>query len=118
VAAQYYEISDEELYRKASPVNVVGDMEVPCVIVHALDDQVVPITEAYDMLAAAVDNPMVDALVVPAGGHALYQIACAGWFYRSLETFFTYWAEFGSRPGQRAGRAGIEGTDSFGSSNN
>ncbi len=118
VAAQYYEVSDEELYRKASPVNVVGDMEVPCLIIHALDDQVVPIAEAYDMLVASVDNPMVDALIVPAGGHALYPIACPGWFYRSLDTFFTYWAEFGPDEGHLAGASGTDTLDTFGNSNN
>jgi predicted alpha/beta-fold hydrolase len=118
VAAQYYEVSDEELYRKASPLNVVGDLEVPCLIVHSLDDQVVPVTEAYDMLAAAVDNPMVDALVVPSGGHVLYQIACAGWFYRSLETFFTYWAEFGPEEGRLSGASGTDTMDTFGNPNN
>lgn len=118
VAAQYYEVSEEELYRKASPLSVVGNMEVPCLIVHALDDQVVPITEAYDMLAVAVDNPMVDALIVPAGGHALYQIACTGWFYRSLETFFIYWAEFGPEESRLAGTSGTDTMDTFGNPNN
>jgi pimeloyl-ACP methyl ester carboxylesterase len=117
VAAQYYEISDQELYRKASPVNVVGEIEVPCLIVHSLDDQIVPISEAYDLLAAAVDNPMVDALVVPAGGHALYQIACPGWFNKTLETYFTYWAEFGPEGGNLAGPSGTDTMDTFGNPN-
>lgn len=118
VTAQYYELAESDVFNKASPVETVGEVEVPCLIVHALDDGVVPVDEAYDLLAAAIDNPMVDSLIVPSGGHALYQITSPGWFNKVVETFFTYWAEFGSRPGQRTGRAGNEGTESFGNSDN
>ena len=118
VSAQYYEISEEELYRKASPVNIIGEIEVPSLIIHSLDDQVVSVTEAYDLLAASVDNPMVDALLVPSGGHANYQLTSPNWFYKTLETFFTYWAQFSPEGGQCSGTSGSDTIGTFGNLNN
>ena len=117
VAAQYYEISEEELYRKASPVNVIGEIEVPSLIIHSLDDNVVSVAEAYDLVAASVDNPMVDALLVPSGGHANYQLTSPNWFYKTLETFFTYWARFSPEGGQYSGTSG-SGSDTIGTFGN
>jgi predicted alpha/beta-fold hydrolase len=118
VAAQYYEITEQDLYANASPINAVGDIEVPCLIVHAVDDRIIPVDEAYDLLAAAIDNPMVGSLIVPSGGHIMYEMACPGWFHTTLKIFFTYWAEFGSQQGQQTGHRGGDSTDMFGNSNN
>ncbi len=118
VTAQYYELAERDIFARASAVKAVGEVEVPCLIIHAIDDRVVPVDEAYDLLAAAMDNPMVDSLIVPTGGHGLYQMTSPGWFYRVLETFFTYWAEFGPPPGQRAGQSGSESSGTHGNPNN
>jgi len=116
VAGQYYEIGAEELMRKASPVNVMREIEVPCLIIHAEDDTIVPPSEAALLIEAAADNPMVDSLVVPGGSHALYQLTNRRWFYETLETFFSYWAEFGS--GGDSAQDGIDSIDMFGNPNN
>ena len=97
VAAQYYEISEEELYRKASPAGAVSAIEVPCLIIHSRDDPVIPVAEARELEALASENPMVGVLVAPAGGHAMYQAVSPGWFYTVLETFLRYWGEEGER---------------------
>lgn len=115
VSSQYYEMSDQELYRKASPLRVVSKIEVPCLIIHALDDNIIPVTEARELLAAAVDNPMVDALVVPSGGHALYPAVSPDWYYSVLRTFFTYWAEF---EGNVTGQYGIDSVNTSGNQDN
>ena len=116
VASQYYEISEEDLYRKASPVKVMGELEVPCLVIHATDDPVVPVGEAEDLLAAAVDNPMVDFMITPTGGHALYQVTSPRWFYRVLEMFFSYWGEFGG--GETSSQEGINSMGMFGNPDN
>lgn len=118
VTSQYYEMSESDIYRRASAVGALGGVEVPCLIVHAVDDAVVPVDQAYDLLAAAADNPLVDSLIVPSGGHCLYHITSPRWFNRVTETFFTYWAEFGSTPAPLAGRGGGESTGTFGNLNN
>jgi predicted alpha/beta-fold hydrolase len=118
VAAQYYEISEEDLYRKASPVNFVSEIEVPSLILHAVDDQTVPVAEAYDLVAASVDNPMVDALVVPSGGHAILPLTNPTWFNRVLETFFAYWADFGQEGDQYTGTSGTDTIGTFDNPNN
>lgn len=95
VSGQYYEMGTEELFRKASPVKRIVESEVPCLIIHALDDFIVPPDEAEKLLAAARDNPMVDALLTPSGGHACYEFCGRRWFHATLERFFSYWGEFG-----------------------
>ena len=117
VSTQYYEIGEQELYRRASPVRTVGEIEVPCLIVHALDDFIVPIDEAYDLLAAAIDNPMVDSLVVPSGGHALYHLTSPAWINTTLRAFFSYWAEFGTLDEEWTGPP-TDSIDTFGNPNN
>lgn len=116
VASQYYEITEEELYKKASPVNSIGDIEVPCLILHSLDDNVVPVAEADDLVAAAKDNPMVGSLIVPRGGHGMYQFTNPRWFYESVRTFFSYWGECELGPELSPDR--IDSIPLFGNPNN
>lgn len=116
VSSQYYEIKDAELYRKASPINSISEIEVPCLIIHSSDDPVVPVGHAEDLAAAAKDNPMVACMVVPKGVHALYQVVSPGWFFATLESFLTYWGESGvCREGSPAG---IDTTEMFGNPDN
>jgi len=98
VASQYYELAEHDLYASASPVECLADIEVPCLVTHSLDDPVTPVDEAYDLLAAATDNPLVDSLIVPSGAHVLYSLVCPSWFYETLRTYFTYWGEFNPNP--------------------
>jgi pimeloyl-ACP methyl ester carboxylesterase len=116
VASQYYEVTGEELFRKASPVHCVRDIDVPCLIIHSLDDTIVPVEEADDLIEAASDNPMVAAMVLPRGGHALYQLTNPGWFYGTIGTFLTYWGEAGLGPDLT--RDGIDTLDFYGNPNN
>lgn len=118
VSSQYYEISTEEMLRKASPVNTIQEVEVPCLIVHAADDYIVPVRDAEDLLAAAADNPMVGGLIVPAGGHALYPMVSRRWFYEVLYTFFAYWGEFALDSEARPWPADADSMDIFGNPNN
>lgn len=116
VASQYYEMTEEELYKKASPVNFVREIEVPCLVLHSLDDTIVPVGEADDLIAAAKDNPMVGSLIMPHGGHGLYQFTNPRWFYETVRTFFNYWGEF--ELGPDFSPDGIDSINFFGNPNN
>jgi predicted alpha/beta-fold hydrolase len=116
VSGQYYEISDKDLYRKASPLNAVREIEVPCLMIHAEDDLIVPVREAEDLRAEAKDNPMVDVLIMPGGGHALYAATDPNWFFKVLRTFFTYWGEFSAGPDSSS--EGFYSIDMFGNPDN
>jgi pimeloyl-ACP methyl ester carboxylesterase len=94
VTAQYYEIEEDELLMKSSPINSIRRIEVPCILVHSQNDQVIPVKDALEIESEARDNPMVEVLVIPDGGHTLHQIRCKDWFYRIVKAFFTYWGEF------------------------
>ncbi|MBU1942189.1 MAG: alpha/beta fold hydrolase [Actinobacteria bacterium] len=117
VSCQYYEISSEELDRKASPVNAVREIEVPCLIVHAEDDFIVPVRDAEELLEAALDNPMVEGLVVPTGSHSLYPFVSRRWFFEVLHTFFAYWGDFSLVSDSRSWAVGAD-MDIFGNPNN
>lgn len=115
VTCQYYEATETEVYAKASPVNYIREVEVPCLAIHAEDDQVVPVLEAEDLAAAAADNPMFASLILPRGGHALYGAVSRRWFRETLRTFFTYWGEFEVGVDSEAG---TDSLDMFGNPNN
>ena len=116
VSSQYYEVTEKELYRKASPINSVRDIEVPCLIIHSRDDMVVPVREAHDLIEATRDNPMVASIVTPRGGHALYLLTNPRWFHEVIRTFFRYWSE--SDPGPDLARDGVDSANYFGNPNN
>jgi pimeloyl-ACP methyl ester carboxylesterase len=118
VSCQYYEMAESDLYSKASPVNMMSEIEVPCLLVHARDDLMSPVGDAHDLLAAAGENPMVSAMIVPSGAHELYGPGTRGWLSETLETFFTYWGEFGRTPEEAVGLAGIDSLDIFGNPDN
>lgn len=118
VSCQYYEIGESDLYRKASPLKAMSEIEVPCLLIHAQDDGVAPVADAHALLDAAGENPMVSALIVPTGGHSLYGPATRGWFHLVLETYFSYWAEYGQAPYDLLGLSGIDSMDIFGNPNN
>lgn len=118
VSCQYYEMAESDLYSKASPVKMMSEIEVPCLLVHARDDLMSPVGDAHDLLAAAGENPMVCAMIVPSGGHELYGPATRGWLSETLETFFTYWGEFSVVHEEGLGLAGIDSMDIFGNPDN
>lgn len=117
VACQYYEMTESDLYRKASPLKTMSDVEVPCLLVHASDDSASPVSDVDALLAAAGENPMVDAVVAPSGGHALYGPATSRWLARTLEVFFSYWAVYGP-PFDEVGPGGLDSLDIFGNPDN
>jgi len=118
VSCQYYEIGEVDLYRKASPLKIMTEIEVPCLLMHARDDLVAPIGDAQALLEAAGDNPMVAALLVPTGGHELYGPSTRKWFNKVLRTFFSYWGEFGLVADDVLGLAGIDSMDIYGNPDN
>jgi pimeloyl-ACP methyl ester carboxylesterase len=118
VSCQYYEIGEVDLYRKASPLKMMSEMEVPCLLVHAKDDLRSPVGDAHQLVEAAGENPMVAAMIVPSGGHELYGPATGKWFQRTLEVFFTYWGEFGLPPEDGLGLAGIDSMNIYGNPDN
>ncbi len=118
VPCQYYEIEEADLYRKASPARIMSEMKIPCLLLHAEDDLMSPVENARALLDAADENPMVAAMIVPCGGHALYGPATGKWFRLALETFFTYWGEYGSQTDGIFELAGIEGIEIFGNPDN
>ena len=118
VSCQYYEMGEGDLYSKASPVKMMSEIEVPCLLLHASDDVVSPVGEVHALLDAAGENPMVAAAIVHAGGHSLHGPATRKWLHSVVKTFFNYWGEFGLPPDDLLGLAGIDSMEIFGNPDN
>ncbi len=93
LAAEQYGVSEDEIYRRSSPMNHLADIRTPTLHIHAADDPVVPVLEAEDNLALAPGNPDFDVWIVPKGGHITFFAVDPRWFNSVLRTFFDAWAE-------------------------
>lgn len=92
IISQYYETPAGELLFDSSPISHIHEIEIPCLLIHSKDDFVIPAESTEDITLASMENPFVEAIVVPHGGHGLYHLVCPGWYYTTLRSFFTYWA--------------------------
>ena len=68
--------------------DVLGDLEVPALIVHSEDDPLVPGVHAERAREAAGDNPHVGVLELPFGGHIGLPYAAPGGTQALLATWF------------------------------
>src|SRR5659263_65431 len=92
IAAPHHGVSTEEFFANASPKNFLADVEVPLLIVHALDDPICPASEMDELSEIAAGNPNVEIWMMPAGNHCLFRYLDKGWYDKVMRDFFTYWA--------------------------
>lgn len=113
MSCQYYEMSEDSLYEKSSPVNVIDRLDKPCLVIHSERDRVVPAGEVEELLFCARRNPMIDSIILPCGGHGKYSAVYPAWFYRAIRTFLSYWTGLDAGP-----ETGTNGGNELGISNN
>lgn len=92
IAAPHYGISAEEYYRLSSPREFLADVQVPLLVVHALDDPICPASEMDELALLAEDNPNVEVWTLPTGSHCLFQYLDRSWYDTVTREFFTHWA--------------------------
>ncbi len=92
ISSQYYEMTEDEILRKASPVKHITNIEIPCLVIHSNDDLIVPINQAEALREAGADNPMAGFIINQTGGHAAYIYTNKKWLLDTLEIFFSSWA--------------------------
>lgn len=87
-AARHYGVTFDEFLRRSSPGEFVAHVNVPLLIVHSLDDGLVPVAQAEELATRAAGNPNVDVWVLPWGYHCLYEMAEPQWYWNVLRTVF------------------------------
>ena len=74
-------------YRGLPAGDKLGAARVPVLIVHGANDPIVPVQTVADLMAA-VDNPMVAAIVLPTGGHIGFAPFARDWYFSTILNFF------------------------------
>jgi predicted alpha/beta-fold hydrolase len=105
LAAPYYEVSVDELWSRAAPVNHIAGARVPVLVLHPEDDQIVKVDEARKLAELAADNDLVRVWILPAGKHGILDAVDHDWTYAVYRMFFERWAgyERGAEDGSRRG---------------
>ena len=69
VSAAYYGVDVEEIRQRSSAVNHIAGARVPVLVLHPIDDHMIPVRHADMLAAAAADNDLVRVWKLPGGGH-------------------------------------------------
>jgi predicted alpha/beta-fold hydrolase len=99
VSAPFYELTADEIWERAAPINHVADARVPLLVLHPEDDEIVKVTEARRLAEAAAGNDLVRVWILPAGKHGILDAIDHDWTYAVYRTFFDRWAAYAERDG-------------------
>ena len=102
LSAPYYELSAEEIWSRAAPINHVGDARVPVLVLHPTDDRIVKVDEARKLAAAADGNDLVRVWELPAGKHGVLEAIDRQWTFAVYRAFFERWGTYIERAPARA----------------
>jgi predicted alpha/beta-fold hydrolase len=99
VTAAYYELSPDEVRRRASAVNHIAGAQVPVLVLHPKDDHIIPVHHAEMLREAAAGNELVRVWILEGGGHGALDAVDKDWTYGVYRTFFERWARYADREG-------------------
>jgi predicted alpha/beta-fold hydrolase len=94
VSAAYYELSVEEIRRRSSAVNHIAGARVPVLVLHPIDDAIIPVEHAHLLAEAAEGNELVRVWDLPGGGHGAIDAVDRDWAYAVYRRFFERWATY------------------------
>jgi predicted alpha/beta-fold hydrolase len=97
LSAPYYEVSADEIWERAAPVNHIGGARVPVLVLHPEDDRIIKVEEAAKLADAAADNDVVRVWTLPAGKHGILDAIDHDWTFGVYRTFFERWARYTER---------------------
>jgi predicted alpha/beta-fold hydrolase len=71
VVAPHYEVGAEHLYRHVNVADRIDDVAPATLVVHAVDDPVVPVDHTLEIerRASALGCEHIDVVITPNGGH-------------------------------------------------
>jgi predicted alpha/beta-fold hydrolase len=99
VSAAYYDLGVEQIHQRSSAVNHIAAARVPVLVLHPVDDHVIPVSHAEMLAEAARDNDLVRVWELPGGGHGALDAIDRGWTYSVYRGFFERWAAYADREG-------------------
>lgn len=94
VVAPHYGLGVDEVHRRSSAKNHIQGTRVPLLVLHAEDDEVIPVEHARMLEEAAAGNPNVRVWILPGGAHAAFDALDKRWTYTVYRAFFERWAEY------------------------
>jgi predicted alpha/beta-fold hydrolase len=94
LSAPYYELSADEIWERAAPVNHIGDARVPALVLHPEDDRIIKVEEARKLADAAAGNDLVRVWMLPAGKHGILDAIDHDWTFGVYRAFFERWARY------------------------
>lgn len=78
----------DELYDLANPKWKVPLMRGPVMLVHAMDDPVVPVRHARRMERYSEGYPHIQTLIMPWGSHTMFEILEKHWYWEVMRRYF------------------------------
>jgi predicted alpha/beta-fold hydrolase len=100
LSADYYGLDVEEIRRHSSAVNHIAEAKVPTLILHPVDDQIIPVSHARMLAEAAAANDKVAVWELPGGGHGALDAIDRDWTFGVYRRFFERWGRY---PGREEG---------------
>ena len=90
VAAPFYGVTVDELFKNASALAAVGRMSVPVFQLHAVDDWIVPVEHAARLRAEArrLGNELVGVCIRSRGAHCAFRRVFGSWRSALAREFF------------------------------
>lgn len=80
-------LSAPQLTYRASPRFHVQDIEAPALILHAVDDVVIPPFHAHVLRGASESNPNVEVHLTEMGGHTTFNVWDETWYWATVDAF-------------------------------
>jgi predicted alpha/beta-fold hydrolase len=103
LSAPYYELSADEIWRRAAPVNHVPNARVPVLILHPEDDRIIKVEEARKLAESAAGNDSVRVWMLPAGKHGILDAIDHDWTFGVYRAFFERWGRYAERAAEGNG---------------
>jgi pimeloyl-ACP methyl ester carboxylesterase len=98
VTAAYYELAPEEIRFRSSAVNHIGGARVPVLVLHPVDDRIIPVRHARMLAEAAAGNDLVRVWELAGGGHGAIDAVDRDWAYSVYRRYFERWAAYPDSP--------------------
>lgn len=111
LSAPYYELSADEIWERAAPVNHISDARVPVLVLHPEDDRIIKVEEARKLADAAAGNDLVRVWMLPAGKHGILDAIDHDWTFSVYRSFFERWARYSERASEGNGMPSLGESD-------
>lgn len=87
-AARDYNVPFATLCKESTPLEFIEHAVTPTAIIHSVDDAMVPVDHAHQLVAKANGNGKFGAVILPWGNHCLYEMAEPDWYWETLRLYF------------------------------